>query len=150
MSKPKNNRTSSGDMYKVRIAGIGRYLPKKVQTTEDIEEMGGFSKGTLSKNRSGVVERRRCHGPEETPAKNGARASREALEEAGIRPEDLDVIINASGKQFILMLDLLVHLNFHSVFMFVWVSDCPIHLRTSRFLLFHFRFSREGCSRWIC
>ena len=60
--------------------------------------MGGFPKGTLSKNRSGVKERRRSYGPEETPAKNGARACREALEEAGIKPEDLDVIINASGK----------------------------------------------------
>ena len=62
------------------------------------EQQSMQTKGSLSKNRSGVKERRRSYGPEETPAKNGARACREALEEAGIKPEDLNVIINASGK----------------------------------------------------
>lgn len=79
--------------YPLRIAGIGRYLPKWVVTNQELESRCGMPPG-WSGERLGVLERRWADN--ETNSYMGALAAKEALEAAGIDLFDLDLIINAA------------------------------------------------------
>jgi 3-oxoacyl-[acyl-carrier-protein] synthase-3 len=78
----------------LRIAGVGRYLPSRVVSNEYLEARCGLPRGWIE-HRNGVRERRWVDG--ESASFMAAEASREALAEAGLRPGDLDLIINASA-----------------------------------------------------
>ena len=77
-----------------KIAGVGRYLPGRVIDNNYIESRANLPAGWVKK-RTGIEERHWVES--ETNAFMGAMASREALNEAGINIEDVDLIINASG-----------------------------------------------------
>ena len=74
---------------KVKITGVGLYLPPKIETAEDIAPKIGKSAKWII-NKSGVKERRVSYIDVD---KMGAIAGKEALGEKGIP----DLIINASG-----------------------------------------------------
>lgn len=80
----------------LKIAGIGRYLPKRVVPSSELEHKLGLPEGWIAK-KQGVRERRWVI--DETASFMGAQAASAALEDAGTKPEDIDLIINASGSQ---------------------------------------------------
>lgn len=78
----------------LKIIGHGRYLPKRVVTNSEVEALCGLSAGWVER-RNGVRERRWV--TDETSSFMSAEAAREALDEAKLKPDQLDLIINASG-----------------------------------------------------
>lgn len=75
----------------VGILGLGSYLPEKILTNFDLEKIVDTSNDWIIK-RTGISERRVLEKHE--PAfEIGIKASQRAIEEAGIRGEDLDLII---------------------------------------------------------
>ena len=73
------------------ITGIGRYLPRRVMTNHEIEKMVDTSDEWIV-TRTGIKERR-IAAPEEASSDLAYAASQEALANAGVTPEQLDLII---------------------------------------------------------
>lgn len=73
------------------ILGTGAALPEKVITNYDLEKLVDTSDQWIQE-RTGIKERRQA-APEDTTSKLSVKASRKALEMAGIAPKDLDLII---------------------------------------------------------
>ena len=76
-----------------RILGTGSFVPERVVTNEDLSQMVETSDEWITK-RVGVKQRRVC--TTESAADLGVQAARNALENAGVRPEELDLIIGAT------------------------------------------------------
>jgi 3-oxoacyl-[acyl-carrier-protein] synthase-3 len=79
----------------VKIAGWGKYLPTRVLTNAEIEAMVDTSDEWI-RSRSGIGERR-IAAPEETASSMGAGAARQALAQARMAPEELDLVIVATA-----------------------------------------------------
>jgi 3-oxoacyl-[acyl-carrier-protein] synthase-3 len=77
-----------------RIAGTGSYLPATVLTNEDLEKRIDTSDEWIF-SRTGI-RTRRVAAESETTSDLGAQAAREAMEAAGVGPEDIDLIIVAT------------------------------------------------------
>ncbi|MBA4537979.1 beta-ketoacyl-ACP synthase III [Bacillus aquiflavi] len=78
----------------IKVIGTGIYIPKTVVTAEELDKKLSLPSGwTLKK--SGV--RVRHFITNETASKMGAKAAVQAVENAGIRLEDIDCIISGSG-----------------------------------------------------
>jgi 3-oxoacyl-[acyl-carrier-protein] synthase-3 len=78
----------------MRVAGVlgtGAVLPEKVITNADLEKMVDTSDQWIAE-RTGIRERRQA-APHETTSTLSVQASRKALERAGIKATDLDLII---------------------------------------------------------
>jgi 3-oxoacyl-[acyl-carrier-protein] synthase-3 len=77
-------------MRRARIVGLGAYAPKRVLTNRDLEKMVETSDDWIVQ-RTGVRER---HVVEEGEATSdlAVRAAQQALERAGVTPEDVDFI----------------------------------------------------------
>jgi len=81
-------------MRKVGIIGVGKYLPKKVLTNLDLEKMVDTSDEWIT-TRTGIKERRLVAEGEAT-SDLAREASRDALRDAGVKPQDIDLIIVAT------------------------------------------------------
>jgi len=85
------------DPIRTVIAGTGHYLPDKVVTSEEIEEKMRsqvdfiFPKGSIEKL-CGVKQRRYVENGFH-PSDAAHEASKMALEQAGVKPKELDVIV---------------------------------------------------------
>ena len=85
-----------------KIAGIGMYLPEKVYTSEEIEEMAGYSRFGV---KPGLVrmltgcERRHYAAENEHCSDIAAKAGLKALENAGMQPSDIDAVLFCSITQ---------------------------------------------------
>jgi 3-oxoacyl-[acyl-carrier-protein] synthase-3 len=77
-----------------RIAGLGKYNPKRVLTNFDLERMVDTS-DTWIQERTGVRERR-IAADNETASTMGVEAGKQALEQAGLTPDDIQLIIVAT------------------------------------------------------
>ena len=77
-----------------KIIGTGSYLPAKVLTNYDLEKMVDTSHEWIV-TRSGIVERHIAAEGELT-SDLALQASRRAIEAAGIRPDEIDLIIVAT------------------------------------------------------
>ncbi|HLW23779.1 MAG TPA: beta-ketoacyl-ACP synthase III [Steroidobacteraceae bacterium] len=73
-----------------RIAGTGSYLPEKVLTNRDLEQLVDTSDEWI-RSRTGI-ERRHVAAPGETTTDLAEHAARRALDAAGVRPADVDLI----------------------------------------------------------
>jgi 3-oxoacyl-[acyl-carrier-protein] synthase-3 len=73
------------------VLGTGSALPEKVITNADLEKLVDTSDQWIT-DRTGIRERRQA-APNETTSSLSVQASRHALENAGIAPTDLDLII---------------------------------------------------------
>ncbi len=73
------------------VLGTGTALPEKVITNADMEKLVDTSDEWIT-TRTGIKERRQA-GPKETTSALSIWASRKALDMAGIKPEQLDVIM---------------------------------------------------------
>ena len=78
----------------VRIAGTGSYVPEKVLSNSDLEKIVDTSDDWIT-TRTGIKNRRIAHDDEFT-SHLGANAGRKALEQAGLKPEEVDLIIVAT------------------------------------------------------
>jgi len=76
---------------RIGIVGTGFYVPEKILTNADLEKMVDTSNQWIIE-RTGIRERR-IAGPEETVSSMAENASRQALEAAGVKPDELDLII---------------------------------------------------------
>src|ERR1700729_116896 len=73
-----------------RIAGTGSYLPKKILTNHDLEKLVETSDEWI-RTRTGISERH-IAAEGETTTDLAEKASRRALEAAGVEPDDVDLI----------------------------------------------------------
>lgn len=74
-----------------RIAGTGRYLPERVLTNQDLEQMIDTTDEWI-RSRTGI-ERRHIAADDQTTADLAELAARQALDAAGLQPEDIDFIV---------------------------------------------------------
>ena len=81
-------------MNNIGILGLGHYLPKNVLTNFDLEKMVDTSDEWIF-TRTGIKERRVASEGEKASDMAGA-AAKEALKQAGVLPEELDLIIVAT------------------------------------------------------
>lgn len=79
----------------LQIAGLGKFLPERVVTNAELEQALGLREGWIARM-TGVLERRRAESGASTAAM-AAAAARQALERAGRRIEDIDLIVGASS-----------------------------------------------------
>lgn len=79
-----------------KITGWGKYIPPKTLTNADLEKMVDTSDEWIV-TRTGIRERH-IIGPGETNTSISVAASRQALDVAGLRPKDVDLIIAATSS----------------------------------------------------
>ena len=78
-------------MKYARIAGIGSFLPEKVVTNKDLEQMMDTSDEWIQE-RTGI-KRRHIVAEDEYTSTIGEAAARRAMIDAGVGPEDIDLIV---------------------------------------------------------
>ncbi len=78
----------------IKILGVGKYVPEKVLTNHDLEKMVETSDEWI-KTRTGISERR-IASPDQATSDLAVNASRIAIERAGLKPEDIDMVILAT------------------------------------------------------
>ncbi|HXV58034.1 MAG TPA: beta-ketoacyl-ACP synthase III [Gaiellaceae bacterium] len=85
----------AGNRIAVGIAGLGAYAPERVLTNAELEAMVDTSDEWIT-TRTGIKERR-IAAPEQAASDLALPAAREALEQAGVTPEELDLVIVATA-----------------------------------------------------
>jgi len=73
------------------ITGWGMYVPERILTNADLEKMVDTSDEWI-RTRTGIRERH-IAGPADLSSTMGATAARQAIERAGIAPDDIDLIV---------------------------------------------------------
>jgi 3-oxoacyl-[acyl-carrier-protein] synthase-3 len=76
---------------RVGITGLGVHVPERVLTNEDLERMVETSDDWITE-RTGIKERR-IAAPDEAASDLAVPAARMALEQAGVDPADVDVVV---------------------------------------------------------
>jgi len=94
MADPDKAATSSGQVRRVGIAGLGRYVPEKVLTNQDLEKMVDTSDEWIVQ-RTGIRERR-IAGDSQFTSTLAIEAAKQALEDAGMSGEELELVIVAT------------------------------------------------------
>ncbi len=79
-------------MKRAKIGGLGYYVPSRIVTNDDLAKLMNTSDEWIQE-RTGIKERRYIVPGEDTGANMAAKASRIAIERAGISPDDIDFII---------------------------------------------------------
>lgn len=82
-------------MTYAHIVGWGKFVPAKILTNDDISKIVDTSDEWIV-SRTGIKERR-IAGPKDTAASMGLAAAKDAIELAGIRPTEIDLIICATA-----------------------------------------------------
>ena len=84
-------------VYPIRIAGTAHALPDTEVTSYELDTRLGLAAGTIERT-SGVRTRRVCTGEDQIDL--AVRAAERAMEDAGVGPEDIDLILGASGVPY--------------------------------------------------
>lgn len=92
MSGP--GKVPGGAPSSVRVTGWGSYVPERVLSNADLERLVDTSDEWI-RTRTGIRERR-VAAPHETTATLGAIAAKRAIAVAGLKPDDIDVIVVAT------------------------------------------------------
>jgi len=82
-------------MVRTKIAGVGHYVPDRIVTNKELEDLLETSDEWIQE-RTGIQERRFGERHKETTTTMGAAAARRAIDHAGIQKEDIDFIIFAT------------------------------------------------------
>ncbi|MGK0379933.1 3-oxoacyl-ACP synthase III family protein [Patiriisocius sp. Uisw_017] len=83
-------------MYSSKITGVGHYVPENIVTNEDLSKLMDTNDAWIEE-RTGIKERRHIKkGDGNSTSIMGVKASRIALERAGLKPEDIDMIVFAT------------------------------------------------------
>ncbi|GAC1377947.1 MAG: hypothetical protein NVSMB30_25630 [Hymenobacter sp.] len=77
------------------LAGVGHYVPSRVVTNAELEPLMNTSDAWIQE-RTGIRERRWFEEGKDTTANMGANAARQALEMAGLAPDDVQLIVFAT------------------------------------------------------
>lgn len=77
-----------------RIIGLGSYIPKKVVTNDDFAKILDTSDEWITE-RTGIKERHIADHITEKPSTMAVEAAKKAIEDAGIDPKDIDLIVTA-------------------------------------------------------
>ena len=77
-----------------RFIGFGSYIPKKVVTNDDFAKFLDTSDEWITE-RTGIKERHIADHITEKPSTMAVEATRKAVEDAGIDPKDIDLIVTA-------------------------------------------------------
>ena len=87
-------------MTRAKIVGIGAYAPERILTNADLEKLVATSDEWIVQ-RTGIRERH-VVGPDEATSDLALRAAQQALERAGVGPEEIDFIVlgTTSGDMF--------------------------------------------------
>ncbi len=75
----------------VGILGVGHYAPEKILTNKDLEKMVNTTDEWITE-RTGIKERH-IAAPGENTSDMAVAAARRALEHAGVKPEEIDLIV---------------------------------------------------------
>ena len=78
-----------------KIIGLGSYLPAKVLTNDDLSKMVDTNDEWITE-RTGIKERRISDPLTDKPSQMVVKAAMQAVEDAGIDPKDIDLIVTAS------------------------------------------------------
>ncbi len=78
-----------------RIIGLGAYIPKKVVTNDDFAKFLDTSDEWITE-RTGIKERHIADHITEKPSTMAIEAAKKAVEDAGIDPKEIDLIVTAS------------------------------------------------------
>lgn len=81
--------------YKVKIKGIGSYVPNRILTNADLSRMYGTNE-SWPENHLGIKERHWV--TEELSSDLGYKAALEAIENSGLRAQDIDLMIVATSS----------------------------------------------------
>ncbi|MEM8599912.1 MAG: beta-ketoacyl-ACP synthase III [Bacteroidota bacterium] len=82
-------------MPRAAITAVGRFLPEERLTNADLERLVDTNDEWI-RSRTGISERRILRDKDKATAYMASRACREALDKAGVAPEDVDLIIVAT------------------------------------------------------
>ncbi len=83
-------------MYTSRITGLGYFVPENIVTNEDLSKLMDTNDEWIQE-RTGIKERRWIEeGSNETSASMGVKASKIAIERAGLSKDDIDFIVFAT------------------------------------------------------
>jgi 3-oxoacyl-[acyl-carrier-protein] synthase-3 len=81
-------------MYRTKIIATGSYVPERVLTNFELEKMVDTSDDWI-RSRTGIKERR-ISAESEATSDLGAAAANEAIKKAGMKPEQIDLILVAT------------------------------------------------------
>lgn len=81
----------------ISIAGTGSYLPARVVTNDELVASGLDTTAAWIVARTGIVERRWA-ADDETTASLAANACRAALDDAGVHPDEIDLVVLATSS----------------------------------------------------
>ncbi len=83
-------------MYNSKITGLGYYVPENIVTNDDLSELMDTNDAWIQE-RTGIKERRWIDkNSDESSATMGAKASKIAIERAGLTKDDIDFIVFAT------------------------------------------------------
>lgn len=80
--------------YGIGVLGTGKYIPNKLITNEQIEKWTGLPFGTIVKKTG--IEKRFIAEDNETASSMSSFAAKKAIKSAGLKPEDINLIICAT------------------------------------------------------
>lgn len=83
------------EVQRAKISAVGHFLPEDRLTNFDLEKMVETNDEWI-RSRTGISERRILKDPDKATSYMAAKAAEEALEAAGVSPEEIDVIIVAT------------------------------------------------------
>jgi 3-oxoacyl-[acyl-carrier-protein] synthase-3 len=93
--QPRSSPRSARTQRTVSIVGTGSYTPEKILTNEELSKMVDTSDEWIT-TRTGIKERR-IAGKDELVSDMAAKAALNALEQAKVKPEDVDLILVATA-----------------------------------------------------
>lgn len=83
-------------MFRSYIAGVGHYVPDRVVTNEDLSALMDTSDRWI-RERTGIAQRRFVESSSgDCTYAMGVKAARQAIAQAGMRPQDIDFIVFAT------------------------------------------------------
>ncbi len=83
-------------MYTSKIIGLGKYVPENIVTNDDLAKLMDTNDAWIQE-RTGIQERRHIKkGDGNSTSIMGVKASTIALERAGLKPDDIDMIVFAT------------------------------------------------------
>src|SRR6202022_4609526 len=93
--QPRSSPRSAKTQRTVSIIGTGSYVPEKRLTNEDLSRMVDTSDEWIT-TRTGIKERR-IAAKDELTSDMASKAALRALEQAKVKPEDVDLIVVATA-----------------------------------------------------
>src|SRR5438046_9648053 len=93
--QPRSSPRSANPRRTVSIIGTGSYVPKKILTNKDLSRIVDTSDEWIT-TRTGIKERR-IAAKDELTSEMAPKAASKALEQAKVKPEDIDLILVATA-----------------------------------------------------